>query len=654
MSNLPKILIVDDDPGMCNSLKALLSNSGCVLETSNTGKGAIERINKIFFDLVLLDLFIPDMNGFQIMDFIKNQSPDTFTIVITGNSSEQSAIEAIRNGAYDYMKKPFEPEKMIKTVENVLNQRKLIKERNQITEALRESEQKMKAILRASPVGIGLVVNKQISWGNETISCMLGYENGTLLGQSVKILYRDDDECKRVSRKLFSNISRSGTTLVETQWVRKDQTTFDCMLCSCSLDAADPSKGYIVVANDISESKRLEAQLQRAQKMESLGALAGGVAHDLNNILSGLVSYPELLLMQMAEDDPLSKPLLKIQKSGEKATAVVQDLLTLARRGVAVTEVVNLSEIVSQYLEGHEYESLNLFHPGVEVEADLKTALSNVIGSPTHLYKTVMNLVSNAAEAMPAGGRIVITTENRYVDKPVRGYEDVVEGDYVVLVISDTGTGISPEDIKRIFEPFYTKKKMGRSGSGLGMAVVWGTVKDHHGYIDIQSTEGKGSIFTLYFPATRKEKREDEATLSLENYRGKGEFILIMDDVEEQRKITSGMLKELSYSVESVSSGEEAVEYLKTNKADLLVLDMIMNPGMDGLDTYKKILQLHPGQKAVITSGFSETERAKEAQRLGAGEYVKKPFLLEKIGIAVKSELEKGGKGGATVNNKTT
>jgi len=641
MSNLPKILIVDDDPGMCNSLKALLSNSGCVLETSNTGKGAIERINKIFFDLVLLDLFIPDMNGFQIMDFIKNQSPDTFTIVITGNSSEQSAIEAIRNGAYDYMKKPFEPEKMIKTVENVLNQRMLIKERNQITEALRESEQKMKAILRASPVGIGLVVNNQISWGNETISCMLGYENGTLLGQGVKILYRDDDECKRVSRKLFPNISRSGTALVETQWVRKDQTTFDCMLCSCSLDAADPSKGHIVAANDISESKRLEAQLQRAQKMESLGVLAGGVAHDLNNILSGLVSYPELLLMQMAEDDPLSKPLLKIQESGEKAAAVVQDLLTLARRGVAVTEVVNLSEIVSQYLEGHEYENLNLFHPDVEVEADLKVELSNVIGSTTHLYKTVMNLVANAAEAMPAGGRIVIATENRYIDKPVRGYEDVVEGDYVVLAISDTGTGISPEDIKRIFEPFYTKKKMGRSGSGLGMAVVWGTVKDHNGYIDIQSTEGQGSIFTLYFPATRKEKREDEATLSLENYRGNGEFILIMDDVEEQRKITSGMLKELSYLVESVSSGEEAVEYLKTNKADLLVLDMIMNPGMDGLDTYKKILQLHPGQKAVITSGFSETERAKEAQRLGAGEYVKKPFLLEKIGIAVKSELEK-------------
>ena len=319
MSNIPKILIVDDDPRMCDSLKALLNNNACVLETSNNGKEAIGRMNKKFFDLVLLDLFMPDMNGYQILDYINNQSPDTFVIVITGKSSEKSAIEAIRKGAYDYIKKPFEPEKMLKTVENALNQRKLIKERNQITKALRESEQRMKAILLASPVGIGLVVNRQIDWANETMYRLVGYEKDALLGQSDRVLYQDDDEYDRVGRQLYSDIARSGTALVETQWVRKDQTTFDCMLCSCSLDPADPSMGHIVVVNDISESKRLEAQLQRAQKMEAIGTLAGGVAHDLNNILSGLVSYPELLLMQMPEDSPLRKPILTIQKSGEKA-----------------------------------------------------------------------------------------------------------------------------------------------------------------------------------------------------------------------------------------------------------------------------------------------------------------------------------------------
>ncbi|MBW2709728.1 MAG: response regulator [Deltaproteobacteria bacterium] len=251
-----------------------------------------------------------------------------------------------------------------------------------------------------------------------------------------------------------------------------------------------------------------------------------------------------------------------------------------------------------------------------------------------------MNLVSNAAEAMPEGGRLTISTENRYIDRPISGYDTVKEGDYVVLTVSDTGTGISPEDMDKIFEPFYTKKKMGRSGTGLGMAVVWGTVKDHNGYIDIRSAEGSGTIFTLYFPVTRKSV-EERTEISLSEYIGNGEAILIVDDVEQQRKIASGMLKELGYLVASVPSGEAAVEYLKEKSVDLIVLDMIMDPGMDGLDTYKKILEIHPGQKAIIASGFSETDRVKALQHLGAGAYIKKPFLLEKLGVAVKEELGK-------------
>ena len=369
--------------------------------------------------------------------------------------------------------------------------------------------------------------------------------------------------------------------------------------------------------------------------------LAGGVAHDLNNILGGLVSYPELLLLQLPEDSPLRKSILTIQKSGEKAAAVVQDLLTLARRGVVVTEVVNLNKIIAEYLKSPEHEKLQSYHPGVHIETHLKKDTLNILGSSIHLSKTVMNLVSNAAEAMPEGGALTVSTQNGYIDRHIRGYVNVNEGDYVVLTISDTGIGISPEDMGKIFEPFYTKKKMGRSGTGLGMAVVWGTVKDHNGYIDIQSTEGRGTTFTLYFPATREKLPEDKSHLAIGSYSGDGESILVIDDVEEQRKIASGMLKELGYSVAMVSSGEEAVEYLKINKVDLLVLDMIMEPGMDGLDTYKKILEIHHGQKAIIASGFSETDRVKEAQSLGAITYVRKPFLLEKIGLAVKEELEK-------------
>ena len=215
------------------------------------------------------------------------------------------------------------------------------------------------------------------------------------------------------------------------------------------------------------------------------------------------------------------------------------------------------------------------------------------------------------------------------------------EGDYVLLTIADNGVGISAEDKERIFEPFYTKKIMGRSGTGLGMAVIWGTVKDHNGYIDLQSIEGQGTTFTLYFPVIREEIPIEKDQLSIENYMGHGEKILVIDDVEEQREIASEMLAKLGYSVTTVSSGEEAVDHMKRSPADMMILDMIMDPGIDGLDTYKKINAFRPGQKAIIASGFSETARVKEAQRLGAGTYIRKPYTLEKIGLAVREELDK-------------
>jgi len=384
----------------------------------------------------------------------------------------------------------------------------------------------------------------------------------------------------------------------------------------------------------------LEAQLQRAHKMEILGTLAGGVAHDLNNVLAGIVSYPDLLLMQLPEDSPLRKQVLTIKGSGEKAAAIVQDLLTLARRGVAVTEVVNLNDMISGYLETPEHGKIVSFHSNVQFEVDLEEDLLNIKELTGSSIQNGHEPDIQCCRSHARWGNVILSTRNQYMDKPVRGYDDIYEGEYVTLTVSDKGMGISEKDMERIFEPFYTKKVMARSGTGMGMTVVWGTVKDRNGYIDIQSIVGEGTTITLYFPVTRKELIKDDGPLPVEVYMGRGETILIVDDVKEQREISSGMLNRLGYTVASVSSGEEAVEYLKKNSADLLLLDMIMDPGIDGLETYKRILEMHPGQKALIVSGFSETERVKEAQRLGAGAYIKKPFVLERIGTAVRHELD--------------
>jgi len=554
-------------------------------------------------------------------------TPNAHTVRIRGADREQRFVE-ITSSLIQYRNRPA-----------VLSIMRDITKRKCADEALRESEEKYRNIF-SSATDTFLIFDDDgnIVEANPQACEMYGYSHEELVGLSGKDIAHPDYH--HLFKKFKKDVQELGEFYAESVDVRKDGSLVNIEIRGGTFFYKGKHH-LLAVVRDISNQKKMAAQLQRAQKMEAIGMLAGGVAHDLNNILGGLVSYPQLLLLQLPEDSPFRKSILTIQKSGEKAAAVVQDLLTLARRGVVVTEVVNLNDVIAQYQESPEYGKLRFYHPGVHIKTHLATDTLNILGSSTHLSKTVMNLVSNAAEAMPEGGKLTVSTKNRYVDRPIRGYDNIKEGDYVVLSVSDTGTGIAPDDMTKIFEPFYTKKKMGKSGTGLGMAVVWGTVKDHNGYIDAQSTEGKGTTFTLYFPVTRKESPEDKSDLTIESYSGNGESILIVDDVEEQRNIASGMLKALGYATVSVSSGEKAVEYLNTHKIDLLVLDMIMDPGMDGLDTYKNILNLHPGQKAIIASGFSETDRVKQAQRLGAGAYIRKPLLLEKIGLAVKKELEK-------------
>lgn len=389
------------------------------------------------------------------------------------------------------------------------------------------------------------------------------------------------------------------------------------------------------------EKKQLEEQLIRAQKMEALGLLAGGVAHDLNNILSGIVTYPELLSMDLEDNDPIKKGLDVIHSSGLRAAEIVQDLLTLSRRGVIARELLDLNNLVLNFLHTPEYKKILSFHPNVDVKKEIHADLPFLKGSYVHLQKTLMNLISNAAEAQIGGGQIIIRTLNRYLSVPVKGYDRVETGDYIVLSVDDKGTGISPEDLSHIFEPFFTKKVMGRSGTGLGMAVVWGTVQDHEGYIDIISTPGKGTVFDLYFPICSDEAVTPAQKLFPADYMGNNEKILIVDDQPEQRQIAGATLKKLGYQATAVKSGEAAVEYLKDHKADLIILDMIMDPGMSGLETFREIIKFKPGQKAIIASGYSKTQQVNDVMELGAGGYIKKPYTIEKIGVAVKTELAK-------------
>lgn len=525
-----------------------------------------------------------------------------------------------------------------------------LSERTAVEKALQESEAKYRDFIENAPIGVSIIdMRGKVVYINKRIENAMGWARDRILGKDCFSLESFDDKTREILLKTVTAGKRGDKPgRLEIPIIRKNKSPLLVEVIATVLKKNGVPASMQIVFVDITERKCAEEErrnllekLHRAEKLESLGTLAGGVAHDLNNVLGALVGYTQLMLSKMDERDYLTKYLHNIMKSSEKGTAIIQDLLTLARRGVNVpAEIVNLNDVLTDFFQTPEFERMGSYHPLVTFKTTLADDLLNIKGMPVHLAKTVMNLISNATEAITGEGRVTITTGNTCLNKPIPGYVEIHSGDYVTLTVSDSGQGILPADIGKIFEPFYTKKVMGRSGTGLGLAVVWGTVKDHKGYIDVQSEPGKGSTFTLYFPATSEAvKIISQIHISSDSYRGRGETVLIVDDLNEQREIASNLLEKLGYQVNALCSGEDAVEYLKNRTTDILVLDMLMEPGIDGLETYRRIQKIHPNQRAIIVSGFSETDRVKQALRLGVGAYIQKPYRLEDIGIAIRKVL---------------
>jgi len=458
-------------------------------------------------------------------------------------------------------------------------------------------------------------------------------ENCRLLEEQVKVLVRTELQLRRMKAELMQSQSIINEYNRNLEKIIQERTG---ELLESNKMLQQEMK---VRKKKEHELRVLEETIIRSERMDAASILAGSVAHELNNLLTGIIGYPNLLLRKLDTDNPHVNYLKAIKASGEKAAAVVKDLVILSRSGIVSGERINLNDIIKMFMDSPEY--LHLSHEYTEkfIVTSLDKSLYDTFGSIINVYNAIVNCIRVALIFRRSKGQIRLATINKTINSAEKRYEQIPPGKYVVIIIDDNGEKIDKSHYNRLFEPFYLRKTMGKPCTGMELSVVWSVVKDHHGYVDISYDSRHGNRYVLYFPVKENKIKHTRKKYPSVDYTGNNESILIVDDGEIQRDICTKYLQELGYRPVAVASGEEAIEYLKREKADLLLIDMIMDPGLNGFETYRKILQIHPHQKAVITSGNVDSLLVEKTLSLGARMFVKKPFSYEEIGRAVKTGL---------------
>ncbi len=526
-----------------------------------------------------------------------------------------------------------------------------LKKRMEMEERLSKSELNLQMILEKTPVGIA-VTNEynNPAFINSKFTETFGYclDDVKTLEIWEKQAYPEKEYRQFISKAWQNGIKKSkkDKIAVNMKGVKIKCKNGETKIVEVTVYAIEGKTISVFVDETekvltAEKNKVLKEQLARSKKMEALGLLASGVAHDLNNILSGVVTLPEIIINRLGTDNPCTQKLQLIQKSGEKAAAVVTDLLTIARGVASKKEVIAIDSIVLDYLDSPEFEKLKKNYPNVRLKTNLTVKDKYIWGSDIHIRKSLMNLVTNAFETLEEQGTVTINTKTKHFESDFLGYQTIPKGDYIVLEVTDTGKGMTKEVMERIFEPFFTRKQMGMSGTGLGLAIVWNTMQNHNGYINLKSTIGIGTSFELYFPLSHKVLKETNRQSDLSNLKGNKETILIVDDEEIQRTIAMEILSDLNYKPIAVSSGEEAVNKVKKAKFDLILLDMIMPNGISGKITYEKINEISPKQKAIVITGLSSSEDAEATLKMGASSLLTKPYSMRELALAVKNALEK-------------
>lgn len=623
-----KVLLVDDDEDDYTLTRDWLAESPTTfdLEWVATYNAALERIEHNQYDVYLFDYRLGEHNGLELLREAVAYGCQGPIILLTGQGDQEVDMEAMKAGAADYLdKSQISSPWLERSIRYAL-------ERKQAEQKIREQA----ALLDIATDGI-LVINlhNQILFWNQGAQRIYGWHSEEVLDQDAHQLLCKEETLARLP-EIQQIVTLEGNWSGELQQATKQGRgiTVESRWTLMQNYRQQP-QSILIVNTDITEKKQLEAQFLRAQRMESIGTLAGGIAHDLNNVLAPILMSVQLLALSIPEDDRSQQWLEILENNVKRGADLVKQVVSFARGIKGDRTIIQVRHLLGEIKQIAQ----ETFPKSIEIQTDLPPDLWTVCGDATQLHQVFMNLCVNARDALIDGGILSISGENLVIDQHyARMNLDAQVGLYIVITIADTGAGIPTEILDRIFEPFFTTKELGK-GTGLGLSTVMAIIKSHGGFVNVYSELGQGTKFKVYLPAVEGEYTQP--TEELELPAGEKELVLVVDDEAAIREITKTSLETYQYRAMTASDGIEAIALYAEHKAEIsiVLIDMMM-PGMNGPTTIRTLQKINPKVKMIAVSGLATSDKLNEAAMMGVKTFLYKPYTAKELLTTIKEVLQ--------------
>jgi PAS domain S-box-containing protein len=634
-----KLLHLEDNSNDAELAENVLRKAwpACKIKRAETHKDFLAALDQGKFDLILSDYTMPDMDGLKALDLALEKCPDTPFIFLSGTIGEERAVEALKRGAVDYVVKD-RPARLVPAIRQALDK---IEKKNQLQEAEKRVREQATMLNKAHDAIWVTDLKQRITYWNPSATQLSGWTQEEALGHDVRTLVFKHDNQRYVDalQKLTADGQWRGELRLQT---KADSPLVVESRWTLVTDQAGDPESILFINTDITGKKKLEAQILHTQRMESIGTLAGGVAHDLNNSLT-----PILLAMGVLRDkapNVESRAIIeKVESSVKHSASLVKQLLAFARGADGHHSELDLRLLVSDATKFMQ----QTLPPEIHLETQINDDLWPAVGNTTQLNQVLLNLCLNARDAMPpGGGRINIFTQNLVVSETIKpSLPEATLGPYAIIAVSDTGRGIRPENIERIFDPFFTTKEFGK-GIGLGLSAVQGIVKGHHGFITVNSIMSQGTVFRIYLPALPSRAKppaflgpSDTALASSPT--GQGEELLLIDDDPNVRDVVCDLLERYNYRVTTASVALEGLEAfrLRQDEIKLVITDLHM-PGMSGATVIRALHAKDPDLRIIAISGNSKTPQLSEEITADRLMFLSKPLTVEKLLTTVRLMLD--------------